>query len=236
MKHFMNSQKLPRVMLALSLAAYTLRRFYYSAAMDHKNLLVSHPAGWALGAVTVAAILLVAVSVLRWNREPLQPLWPYLGDLPCYFMAAGTASVVLDGGFSMTGLLLVRNVLALVSAASLAAIPMLKKKGKAVPFFFYGVLCLFFAVHMVSSYQGWSSNPQIQDYLYSLLGGVGLMLYSYQKTAAAVGFRKEKWLMFLGLLTSFFCFVSLSDTSFPVLYLCGGYWALTDLPQTLSGE
>ena len=234
MKSLLNPKKLPRLPLILGAAAFALRILLYGAATDHKHLLAAHPLGLALSAVTVAAVVLIITGVLRWNREPVYPLWPGSWLTMALLQVVGFGSVLLEGSFAESRMLLARNLLAIGSAVSMVMLVLLRKKGKDPHFLLYGILCLFFAVYMVSCYQGWSRNPQIQDYLYALLGGVGLMLYTYHKTAAAVGFRKEKWMLAIGLLTSYFCFVSLSGTEFPVLYLCSGYWVLTDLSEVFS--
>lgn len=236
MKTLLNTQKLPRLTLVLGVAGFTLRRMLYAVAVDHKNLLTFHPLSILLGAVTVAAIVMILVGVLGWNRERIWPLWPGSWGLVTLLGGLGFGSVLFEGGFADSRLILVRNILALVAAAAMAVLVLLDKQGKKPSFWLYSTMSLFFAVHMVSCYQGWSSNPQIQDYLFSLLGGVGLMLYTYHKAAAAVGFRKEKQMLATGLLTTFFCFVALSGTGYPILLLTGGYWVLVDVCKEFSGE
>lgn len=231
MKTLLHPQKLPRLVLVLGVIGFGLRCALYSVAVDRKNLLVPHPLGFALGVLTLAAMVLVITGVLRWNKDPLFSVWRSNRTLLAILAALGFGSVLLKGSFAASLLILVRNILAILSALSMASLPVLEKKGKKIPFPLYALPCLFFAVHMVSSYQLWSSNPQIQDYVFTLMANVGLMLYTYQKAAAAVGFRKEKRTLAIGLLTVYFCYTALSGTDFFVLFLCTGSWVLADLSR-----
>lgn len=236
MKALLNPQKLPRLTLVLGMAGLVLQNLLFAIATDRKGLLASHPLGLLLGAVTVAALVLILAGVLRWQQEPLVPLRPNTWDVVTLITTLGFLPVLFRDGFAPSRLILVRNVLAILVILSFLALFLLRRRDKQPHFALYAIPCLFFAVHLVSCYQTWSSNPQILDYLFTLLANVGLMLYFYYKTAALVGFCKEKRMLTIGLLTVFFCFTSISVKDFSLLHLCCGSWILTDLRAAFSGE
>ena len=237
MKTLLNPQKLPRLTLVLGVTGMVLQNLLFSFAADEKDLLTAHPLGFALAALTVAALGLIIAGVFRWDHEALVPVWPNSPQVPHLAAVLGFGAILLDGGFADSRLVLVRNLLAVASMASLVVLFVLDRKEKEHHFGLYIVLCLFFAVHLVSCYQGWSSNPQIMDYLFTLLAYVGLMLYFYHKAAALVGFRKDKTLLAIGLLAVFFCYASLEVRELSsLLKLCCGGWVLTDLCREFSGE
>lgn len=227
MKTLLKSKYLPLAALALGAVGFVLRKGLYAAALDHKNLLLpGHPLEIGLWVVTLLAILLAVVAARKAEDSGASKA---VGAVGCAVLAVGILASVLLGGFSLSGLSLARAVLGLLAAVAMAAAAALRLKGKPVFFLFYGAVCIFFAVHMVSCYQGWSSNPQIQDYLYSLLSCVGLMLFAYQKTACAVNFGNRRLMLGLGLITVFACITALSGTEDSLLYLAGGIWAATNL-------
>lgn len=233
MKNILNPKKLPWLALVLGVTAYVLRTLLYTFATDRKGLLVSHPLGIALGAVTVTALLLICAGVLRWEREPLCSIWPDSWGATTLITTLGFGFLLFDGGFADSRLLLVRNLLAVLAILSLILLFLLHRQGRQPHFLLYTALCLFFAVHLVSCYQSWSSNPQIQDYVFTLMANVGTMLYFYHKAAAQVGLCQERRMLAIGLLAAFFCFASLNLGS-SVLQLSCGYWVLTDLAEVFG--
>lgn len=237
MKTLLQTKNLPRLTVVLGVIGLVLKTFLYVFAADEKGLLTAHPLGIALAALTVAALGLIIAGVFRWDHESLAPVWPNSPEVPHLAAVLGFGAILLDGGFADSRLVLVRNLLAVASMASLVVLFVLDRKEKEHHFGLYTVLCLFFAVHLVSCYQGWSSNPQIMDYLFTLLAYVGLMLYFYHKAAALVGFRQEKRMLAIGLLAVFFCYASWEVRELSsLLHFCCGGWVLTDLCREFSGE
>ena len=216
---------LPLGVAALGAAGFGLRKALYALALDGKNLLVPHPLTWLLWLVTAAAAVLVLLG-LR-GRKPAAPgKWSAAFSL---IAAAGIGLTVLLSDPPGAGTLgLIWKILAVMSFAALGVTAKCRWEGKQPFFLLYAAVCIFFAVHMVSCYQGWSSNPQIQDYVFSLLAGVGLMLFAYQQTACAVGAGRDRLRQGLGLISGFCAIVALSGTGYPLLYAACGIWALTE--------
>ena len=85
--------------------------------------------------------------------------------------------------------------------------------------------CVFFALHLVCRYQGWSSQPQLQDYFFPLAGAVSTMLFCYLRCDSA----KWKLRRVVGLVGTFCCLTAICKTQDPALYLGAGLWMITNL-------
>ena len=227
MQNLLKSKYLPLVAPVLGLVGFGLRKGLYVTAVDTKNLLqAGHPLEIALWAVVVLAAV---VAVIAGRQQPATgksvPAVSFAGSI---LLAAGILATVL-GSFGLYGLALARSILGILAALSLVAAAVQQLQKKPVFFLLYGVVCIFLAVHMVSCYQGWSSNPQIQDYVFTLLACVGLMLFAYQKTACAVSCGSMGLMRFIGTMTVFCCFTALSGTECLLLCLAGGIWVIAGL-------
>lgn len=90
-------------------------------------------------------------------------------------------------------------------------------------------VCVFFLLHLIDNYRGWSSQPQLQKYLFDLLGILSLTFFSYCDAARKVSLGKPKTRIFSGLCAVYFCLAAIPGTpEFTVLYALCALWALTD--------
>ena len=229
MKNLLRSEFMPLIMAGLGVLGFLLRRGLYAVAVDHKDLLLAgHPLQWGLFLVTAAAIALaVCYGMAKEQGGALSGT--RLSAVGYIALAAGILIALLPEGFGGNGLAGLRTILGILVSLAMAAGALQRFRGQKVFFLVPGLGCVFFAVHMVSCYQGWSSNPQILDYLYTLLASVSLMLFAYQQSACAANCGSGKLLRLFGSLSVFCGITALSGTEFPVLYLTGSFWALTVL-------
>lgn len=233
MKTLLKSKNLPFVVLALGVIGFALRWLLYAVAVDAKNLIpMGHPLEIAIWLVAAAAVVVAVVGVKKMDEAELSvnPLSiGKLNALGCILLAVGILVTVLGDGISLNGLEMVRDVLGVLSVAAMVAAAVSRNRGQEPLFLFHAVVCVFFAVYMVSSYRGWSSNPQLQDYVFTLFACIALMLFAYYQAACAAGCGSRRLLHFAGLMAVFACIVCLSGTDNGILYLTGGIWALTNL-------
>lgn len=224
----MNKTMAPKVVFALGLAALVLRRQLYLTAVDEKGLLVRmHPLSIALLALTAAVCLLVVCTARKTRDEAGTSSISALGHIA---MALGILATVLPS-VPMAGYLgIAWRWLGLASPLCLlaaAAASVLKKQ----PFFLLHVVpCLFFVVHIVSRYQLWSSNPQMQDYLFALLSTMALAFFSFYKAAEEVDCGNRPMLLTAGLAAVYLCLAELANSGSPALYFSGMIWCLMELP------
>ena len=164
MNNLLRSKFVPLIMAGLGIVGFALRQGLYTVALDHKNLLLAgHPLQWLLFAVTAAAIGLAVLSGM--GKEQRSNGGCRLAALGSIVLAAGILIALLPEGFAVSGLARMRSILGILAAAAMIAGAIQQLRGQRVFFLLPGILCVFFAVHMVSCYQGWSSNPQTLDYL-----------------------------------------------------------------------
>lgn len=238
MKNLLKSKYIPVLVLALGGAGCALRWLLYTTAADEKNLIpLGHPLEIALWLAAAAALVLAVLGAGK-RDDPVQHA------VPASVAAAGSlaaaigigATVLLNGPVSAGILGLVWKILGLASFGALAVAAKSQWEGKQPFFLLYAAVCVFFAVHMVSCYRTWSSNPQLQDYVFTLFSCIGLMLTAYQHGACAADCGSRRILFLAGLAAVFSCFVCLSGTENSLLYLTGGIWALTNLTLSAPAE
>lgn len=233
MKKYLNSKYLPAVIAIFGGIGLVLRLELYASAMDGKDLLIpGHPLELLLLGLTAAVLVLIVIAV-----------WPLYGSLRYSdnFPASATAaagSVAAAVGIVLTVLLAQEQpgrlyqlwkLLGLLCGPCLVLAGYCRLQGKRPFFLLHGAVSVFWLLHLICHYQGWSVNPQLQDYLYPLLASVALLMFSYYQTAFDVGSGKRRTLLAVGLAGAFFGIVSLSGSDTPLLYGSFALWALTNL-------
>lgn len=121
------------------------------------------------------------------------------------------------------------KILGLVAGICLIVQGVCTLKKRKVPFLLPLAVCVFFLLHLIDNYRGWSSQPQLQKYLFDLLGILSLTFFSYCDAARRVSLGKPKTRIFSGLCAAYFCLAAIPGTpEFTVLYALCALWALTD--------
>jgi len=158
----------------------------------------------------------------------------YSADLPAAFgnlaMAAGIVATVLTGATGIGGYLEnAWHILGLAAPVCLILAGMARVRGKKPFFLLHISVCLFLVLHIVTRYQLWSGNPQMQDYVFSLLGAMALMFFGFYAAAMEAGCGSCRMTLGMGLAAVYLCTAELARSSDPALYLGGILWVLTDL-------
>ena len=121
------------------------------------------------------------------------------------------------------------KILGLVAGICLIVQGVCTLKKRKVPFLLPLAVCVFSLLHLVDNYRGWSSQPQLQKYLFDLLGILSLTFFSYCDAARKVSLGKPKTRIFSGLCAVYFCLAAIPGSpKFTVLYALCALWALTD--------
>ena len=221
----------------LGLAALVLRRMLYHSAVDARGLLLRHhPLEIVLWLVTLSAVVLVLLGL----RE-VRNIRGYSRNYPSAGLSAAGSGIMALGlaltavtGRSAGTLSRLDFLMGLAAAGAMAAVTVCRIRRSKPYFLLHGVVCLFFAFHLIGRYRAWCGDPQLQDYVYSLFACVALMLFSYHQAAFDGGCGQRRHQLTTGLLAVFFCLTALSRTENPILYLSGAIWTLTNL-STLRG-
>ena len=210
-----------------------LRILLYATGIDGRGLLVrGHWASTALCILSVAVLVGAFIFTRKLDgKVDHEAAYPASKAAALGAFAAmigiGITTVMGFGEFS-TRLHLIIWVLGLCATICMGIIGFCRLTGKTPTFLLYAVLCVYFALRMVSGYQNWSADPQLQDYCYYLLAYVTLMLTAYHHAAFHVGVGKHRSVWFFSLMAMYFCIVSLLGTTELYLLLGCGIWAFTN--------
>lgn len=240
MKRISGSTKLSVWMLLFGMVALILRKTLYVTAVDVKGLLLrNQPLEIALMVLTIGVLLRLALHIRKltssggYGHQASPNLIGAVGNIGA---GAGILMTVLAGQPFMGGNLeIVWYWLGLAAPVCLLVAGIARLFGKKPFFLLYVVVCLFFLMHIVRHYQLWSSNPQLQDYLFAMLGAMGLMLFGFYTAAGEADCGNPPIRLGMGLAAIYLCLAELARSSCPWLYLGGIFWVLTDffrMPRT----
>ena len=238
-------KNLPWMILLAGILGAALRAWLFATGMDSKGLLSDRHAGhWLIWLLTVAAL-----ALLIFFTKDLKQAGKYSFNFPASLAGAigaaaaavGVLVTSMDGLFSAgDGLVRLDAIAGLLSACVLAFLGYCRWKGKHPSVLFHGMICLYLMLHMVCQYRQWSSEPQIQNYCFSLLATVSILLACYCSAAFAANAGKRQSHTLFHLAAVYFCLVSLPHCDTPLFYLTMGAWMFTDqcslIPMAHAGR
>ena len=206
----------------LGLLAALSRNGLYQAGMDERGLLTpGRPEVIYLAVLTLAAVVLCFL-----NKEPEESRFR-AGDSYIWFAAAllWPQSLPDTAASTMRLLFALSRYIGALLAAALAYFAYRKKK----PVFGLSAgLCICFILRLVASYQVWSRDPQIQDYIFALLACLCLTAFFYQQTALEAGLGSKIWRLRFAFLGCYLCFAASVDTEVNCFYTYAAFGLLTE--------
>lgn len=235
MKVSMKPNLLKLLTLSAGLLGLMLRLVLYATGIDNKGLLASgHWAGttvWILTAGVILGLLVLTRSITGPSQYPIAYPRSIPAGLGCLVLAVAVLLSCLGEIASPPDSMgtLIRWVLGFLTVVALAGLCVCRIAGAKPVFLLHGLVCVYFAVRMVTQYQQWSSDPQIQDYAFNLLALVALMLTAYQHAAfdADMGSHKAAWLM--GLAAVYLCLTAVRGAGDTWFLPASALWAFTNL-------
>lgn len=234
MKKFLKTTNLPWFVLAAGIIGIALRFWLLSTGIDKNNFLVSgHPADillWLLTAATAALVIIGCLPVVEANKYAFNfppSLIAAVGDslLALGILVASILSLISSAGPLATA----SAVAGFLSTALLSLCAFLRWKGMRPTFLLRGLVCIFWVLRLVSLYQIWSPEPQLQNYIFQLFANVFMMLAFYQRTAFDADSGNRRAHAIYHLAATFLCCLSLVGSKDWFLYGAGALWAITDL-------
>lgn len=240
MKKYGKRMGLPGSMLLFGIVAMLLRRQLYLTAVDIKGLLPCYSLMEALLLLLTAAAACILFLVLRKDRGSNRFEDNYSASIPgALGHVAAATGIFMMVRWSVPGLAgylgSVWQLLGYVAPVCLIAAGISRSLGKKPFFLLHVIPCLFLLVHVVSCYQTWSSNPQMQDYLFALLANLALILFAHHTAAFEAGLGNRKMVLGAGMAAVYLCLAELGWTEQPNLYFGGMLWALTGVCNMLPG-
>ncbi len=228
MKLMINRRDLPLVCLALGGLGLVLKKGLYAFGLDALGLLTPrHPMGMGLMLVTAAALALIVIQA---RREELAGKAALAGGAGCFFSAAGILLTVtlippLTTEYTAFGW----QALGYAAGISQMMVGYARLSRRKPQFFLHLIVSLFYVFHILDHYRTWSSDPQILDFLFTLLSTVTLALFAFYCAAEDVGLGRSRMRLGVGLAALYFCVVELADTDFFLLFFSGAVWVYTAL-------
>ena len=236
MKKNRNPDIMPLGIVLLSAAGYVLRSGLYTTALDDKNLLLrNHPLALCLWGCTAAAFVLSLVAAGQGYK-----ISQYAANFEGSVMAA-LGHILAGSGILLTVLLdpvpvldpaaTLWKVCGILSCAALYWAAFSRARGDRPFFGTYGVMSVFFAIHLIANYQLWCADPQLQNFVFAFLACLMLMLFAYYQCAFCVDSGSSFRLRFTGLLAVFFCVCAIAVQGHLWLYGGCAVWAFTGLSR-----
>lgn len=196
------------------------RNGLYQAGMDERGLLTpGRPEVIYLVVLTLAAAVLCFLIQEPEKTRPSHVI-PYT-----WFATAMLWPQSLSPAASMKPLLIVSQAAGAVLAAAMVYFAVRKKK----PVFGLSAgLCVCMILRLVASYQLWSRDPQIQDYIFALLACLCLTAFFYQQTALEAGLGSKIWRLRFAFLGCYLCFAASVGTEVNYFYTYAAFGLLTE--------
>lgn len=223
---------LPLAALVMGLACQIGRWTLYRTAVDATGLLTAGtPLEWGSYALSVLAIGLFAAAAGK-LREPdafASPTFAALGQL---IGGLGLGWTALRYPGEMPGLLgIAWKILGIISAICLILSAFQSFQKKTPHFLALLAPCLFWLVHLIDNYRGWSGQPQLQSYLFALLATMAMALFTYYTAAEAAQMGKPRLRVFAGLSAGYLCLAAMlpGPEKNQLLFFTSALWAVSDL-------
>ena len=234
----MKLQIQPRLLKFLILGAgilgFALRALLYATGFDGRGLLIAnHPlsiALWVLTAAAAAVLLLCGFKIS--GPESYGDAHPvsFSAAMGCFALMAGIGFTVgREFAEFSSRLHLIIWILGICSMAAMGRIGLCRLTGKKPASLFQALLCVYFALRMVSQYRVWSSDPRLLDYCFYLCAYVTLMLTAYHQAAFDAGMGKHRPLWIFSLASVYLCCLSLKSSQDGLLLLGSIIWSFTNL-------
>ena len=223
---------LPLAALVMGLACQIGRWTLYRTAVDATGLLTAGtPLEWGSYALSVLAIGLFAAAAgkLRETEVSSEPILAGLGQL-IGGLGLGWTAVRYSG--EMPGLLgIAWKILGIISAICLILSAFQSFQKKTPHFLALLAPCLFWLVHLIDNYRGWSGQPQLQSYLFALLSTMAMALFTYYTAAEAAQMGKPRLRVFAGLSAGYLCLAAMlpGPEKNQLLFFTSALWAVSDL-------
>ena len=241
MKSNLKPKHLKFLIVGCGVLGFALRFLLFTTGMDGRGLLVkNHPAAVALWVLTVA----VGTVLLFFGRRIEGPAG-YADAYPVSF-AAFLGCFAAVGGLAVTGVQHFGDftapldvfiwVLTFAAAACLACVGVCRLLRLKPYFLLHVVVCVYFALRLVTLYRRWSFDPCLQDYFFYLGAHLLLMLTAYHHAAfdAAMGSHRTLW--FCSLAGLYLCCAALYGCEDPLLMAGCALWCFTGLTNLTVKE
>lgn len=231
MKNPFQPRRIPLIALTGGAVGFVLRLWLFTTGIDDRGLLrAEHPANallFILSALVLAAVVLCLRSLT--GIPPYKQL--FAPSLPaaagCFVAAVGILAVdIYELTRHTDNVAIVSCVLGVLAAVSLVLIGFCRLRGAHPNLLLHGCVTVYLMIHLVSQYRIWSSEPQLQEYVFQLLASVFLMLGAYYHTTLDARSGSRRWFVFFNFGALFFCCAAIWSADW-LFYLTMAVWTAT---------
>lgn len=210
---------------ALGLWSLALQWNLMKNGLDEKGLLIpGQPAqmllwGICLGFLAVTALALRGLGSggtyeQAFPRCILSGGLMVLGGL---VMAFSGLNILVPGSYGQA-------IAALVSGGAMVVCGIFRMMGRAEGAGPNLVVAAYYAWHLLSGYIAQPTNSQIYRFLFPILAGIAVLLFSLHRSRCATGFLERKGLVFWGFAGLYFTLLALSSGKDGGFYLASWLW------------
>lgn len=234
MNKFLTTKAMPWAVLAAGILGGLSRALLFSSGVDHKNLLISgHFSYWILWILSIGV-----AAVLFFGTRNLKQATRYSFNFPRSAIAClGTAAAGLYLLISSISLLLApeddfTTLLALagiLAGGALGFLGFCRWEGSHPSPLFHCAVCVYLMLRLVYQYRVWSADPQLQDYLFSLLALIFTLLSCYYSATFAAKEGRRQLHTITHLAAVYCCLVTMPHCEAPLLYVFIALWLFTNL-------
>lgn len=223
---------LPWLSLGAGVLGAGLYLLFSAAGTDDRGLLPgSHPLLVLLYILMAVVPALLFFSLRRLTDTPAYgKLFPSnkLSFIGCI---AGSVGILINTIYTCTQTLSALTALAVIlsgfSVACLLFVGWFRLKLLRPHYIFHSIVAIYLVLELVSAYQTWNTQPQLQIYLPQLTALILLMLTAYHRAALDAGTGRRRDFAFCNLAAIFFCCLAVAGNRWP-FFLGMAAWCFTN--------
>lgn len=234
MKHPVKPQYIPYFSLGGGGIVLLLRLWLFAFGRDERQLLSPwHPASILSLILTAAAaaLILLGAMELKGNLR-YQRLFP-----ASVSGAVGTAAGALGLGWAAwQELQVIANPFATAACTAgvlaglcLLFLAYLRFQGSHPSGWLYGIVCIYFMLHLICRYRVWSGRAQLQEYLFPMLASIALMLGCYYRAALTARLNSRMPYVICNQIAVLLCLPAIAGSDNKLFYLSMAVWMTLDL-------
>lgn len=226
----------PKWIPFLSVAAGAIGLFVqvwlFGAGVDGRGLLrPEHPANilsFVVLALTLGALFLCLQPLT--GKPAYEKLFPKSG-LPLLGAVVGAAgilyTVLSDLSLQQNRLTTLCSIAGVLAVLGMILGSVLRFRGKKPQVLCHGFVALYLMVFLICRYRQWSTEPELQRYLFPLLACVFLMLTAYHRAALDNLTGSRRWFVFFNYSSVFLCLTALGNEN-KLFYFGFALWCLAN--------
>lgn len=207
------------------LAAAGMQTMMLRTGLDEKGLLMEGNV-WGVGLCVLSAGVLLALILGSGKLEKGGDFghnFPVCGIRFALSVLGGALMAIFSGVQLMEGAYLV-GAGGVIAGVCMILAGVSRLEGKRPSPLLHILVCVSVILRLIVSFQGWSTDPQFQDYAVQMLALVCMMLFAYHRAACDAGLINRRRTVFFELAALYFCLASLSDGDMGLIFLAGSLW------------